>query len=655
MATIDEIAEEFFAALKPPPKLSLSDWADEHFYLSAVSSAEAGRWKTIPYQRGIMDTLTDPLIEQVWVMKSARVGWTKMINALVAYHVHQDPCSIMVVQPTVEDAEGYSKEEIAPMIDDVPCLRGLVSDAKAKDGSNTVLSKNYPGGMLGIIGANSPRGFRRVSRRVVLFDEVDGYPIGGAGAEGDQIKLGIRRSEYFWNRKIAGGSTPTIKDLSRIERQFEMGDQRRYFVPCPECGHMAPLVFRKPKDDDKEAVRGHHMAWLENEPHLAYFVCEANGCVIPHSKKRQMVERGEWRATATGSGNVASFHIWAAYSYSPNASWGVLAQEFLDAKADRTLLQTFVNTVLGETWEEEYSARLGAEGLRARAETYEPGVVPEKAVVLVAGVDVQDNRLEITIVGYGRGEESWVVSHDVIFGDPAQAEIWKQLDESLLRPYRHKSGAMLRVMSAAIDSGGHFTHEVYQYARERKARGVIAVKGQSQRGKMAIGKPTKVDVNFRGQVLKHGLDLYPMGSDTIKSVLYGRFKLQDPGPGYTHFHAGLPPEYFEQLVSEKKIVRYVKGFPTYEWVLKPGTRNEALDCKVMAYAALQFLFTKFRRDTFFDQLEKAIEVQKLTPDATHATPIPENAPPKEESPLSKPMAARNMMRTRRRPGFVSGY
>jgi len=642
MATVNDLADDFLLALKPPPKLSLSEWADQHFYLSAISSAEAGRWKTIPYQRGIMDALTDPTIEQVWVMKSARVGWTKIINAFAAYHIHQDPCSIMIVQPTIEDAEGYSKEEIAPMIDDVPCLKGLVSDAKARDGSNTTLAKQYPGGTLGIIGANSPRGFRRVSRRVVLFDEVDGYPVGGAGSEGDQIKLGIRRTEYFWNRKIAGGSTPTIKDLSRIERQFEAGDQRRFFVPCPECGRFQYLKWR-------------NLKWPEGQPHLAYFVCEKNSCIIMHSKKREIIERGEWRATAEGNGKIASFHIWAAYSYSPNASWGVLAEEFLDAKNDRQLLQTFVNTVLGETWEEEYSAKLGAEGLQARAETYEPGVAPDGTLCLVAGVDVQDNRLEITIIGYGKNEESWVVAHNVIFGDPAKSEIWKQLDEVLHRPYRHELGAELKVMAAAIDSGGHFTHEVYQYARERKSRGVVAVKGQSQRGKIAIGKPTKVDINFRGQILKNSLELYPVGVDTIKSVLYGRFKLNELGPGYVHFHGALTPEYFTQLVSEKKIVKYVRGFPTYEWVLKPGTRNEALDCMVYAYAALQYLYTLYRRDTFFDQLEKSILTQTTIKEAHSVKTNNDNTLPKVETPLQNPRRTSNIMLDRRKGGFISNY
>ena len=229
MTNLQELEKVALEAFRPPKKLSLSEWADQYAYLSAESSAEGGRWRTLPYQKGIMDAITDPNIEQVTVMKSARVGYSKILNHVIAYHIHQDPCPIMIVQPTIEDATGYSKEEVAPMLRDTKCLRGLVSEAKAKDGQNTLLQKQFPGGTLGLVGANSPRGFRRVSRRIVLFDEVDGYPVGGAGTEGDQIKLGIRRTEYYWNRKIVAGSTPTVQDFSRIEKLYNESDQRKYF------------------------------------------------------------------------------------------------------------------------------------------------------------------------------------------------------------------------------------------------------------------------------------------------------------------------------------------------------------------------------------------------------------------------------------------
>lgn len=611
MTALSSLAKAFFQTLRPPPKFSLSEWADANAVLSAESSAEAGRWKTLPYQREMMDSITDPSVESVVVMKSARVGYTKMLNHAIAFHIDHDPCSIMLVQPTIEDAEGYSKEEIAPMLRDTPCLSGRVSEAKSKSGENTILQKLFPGGTLGLVGANSPRGFRRVSRRVILLDEVDGYPVGGAGTEGDQVKLAIRRSEYFWNRTIVMGSTPLVKDTSRIEREFLLGDQRRRFLPCPQCGHFDYLVFREAGLEGNK--KGHWLKFDTDEPMKAHFVCRANGCVIEHKSLRWMDARGEWRPTAVAQDpKRRSYHIWAAYSYSPNATWGQLAFEWTEAVKDATTLQTFVNTVLGETWEEEYSAKVGADSLEARAEPYSEGDSPWKAVILCAGVDVQGDRLEIVKTAYAEGEESWIVEHEVIRGDPARDEVWKQLDESLFRRHPHARGGTIPVHVAAIDSGGHYTHEVYNYVRTRANRSretyVIATKGASQRNKPALSKPTKVDVNFRGQSMKNGAEVYLMGSDTIKTTIYGRLKHNEPGPGFMHFGDFLSREFYEQLTAEKKVTRYVKGMPVSEWTKKPGQRNEVLDCVVMAYAALQFLFTKYDRKSVWSQFERKLAV-----------------------------------------------
>ncbi len=579
-------------AFKPPEKLSLSEWADRYAFLSAESSAEGGRWHTLPYQKGIMDAITDPKIEQITVMKSARVGYSKILNHTIAFHIHQDPCPVMLVQPTIEDAQGYSKEEIAPMLRDTPCLRGLVSESKAKDGANTILQKQFPGGTLSMVGANSPRGFRRVSRRVVLFDEVDGYPL-SAGAEGDQIKLGIRRTEYYWNRKIVAGSTPTVKDFSRVERMFLQTDQRRYFVPCPDCGHMQYLKWPNIK-------------WRDGDPETASYCCEKCGVWIPHSKKRWMVERGEWRATAPGNGKHVGFHIWAAYSYSPNATWPNLVEEFLDAKNDAEQLKTFVNTVLGETWEDEYASKIGADSLLERAadEGYEQYVPPAAVLALTIGCDVQDDRLSLSVWGWGREEEGWLIDRVKIYGSPSRAEVWKQLDEILQKPYVNEAGEQMKVLCCAIDSGGHHTQEVYQYSRERAAMGVIAIKGMSQKGKPPLGKATKVDVDYKGRALKKGAQLFPVGVDTVKSLLFGRLKHNEPGPGYLHFFPTIGSDYFEELTAEKQILRFRNGYPERVWVKKSQSPNEALDEMNYAYAALHRLYQKMDRRTIWDQLER---------------------------------------------------
>jgi phage terminase large subunit GpA-like protein len=586
--------------------MTLSEWADSYAYLSAESSAEGGRWHTLPYQKGIMDAITNPKIEQISVMKSARVGYSKILNHVAAFHIHQDPCPIMIVQPTIEDAQGYSKEEIAPMLRDTPCLKGVVSEAKSKDGANTILQKQFPGGSLSLVGANSPRGFRRVSRRVVLFDEVDGYPP-SAGTEGDQIKLGIRRTEYYWNRKIVAGSTPTVKDFSRVERMFLQGDQRRYFVPCPDCGHMQYLKWA-------------NMKWRDNDPDTASYCCESCGVWIPAAKKRWMVERGEWRPTAPGNGKHVSFHIWAAYSYSPNASWSTLVEEFLDAKNDAEQLKTFVNTVLGETWEDEYASKVNADGLSERSadERYKQGVVPAEALLLTVGCDTQDDRLSLSVWGWGREEQGWLIDRVKIYGEPSRKDVWKQLDEIVQTPYKSEDGRELKPMVVAIDSGGHHTSEVYQYARERQSLGVIAIKGMSTRNKPPIGKASKVDLNAKGKTLKKGAQFFPVGSDTIKSLLFGRLRHNDIGPGYLHFYPTVGKDYFEELTAEKQILKYKNGFPVRVWVKSSSARNEALDELVYAYAALNRVYQIKDRRTLWDQMERTPEEQKESKRAASA-------------------------------------
>jgi len=598
MSNILSLEQIAFSSFKPPKKLSLSDWADEYAYLSAESSAEGGRWKTLPYQKGMMDAITNPDIEQVTIMKSARVGYSKILNHVIAYHIHQDSCPIMVVQPTIEDATGYSKEEIAPMLRDTPCLHGLVSDAKAKDGQNTLLQKQFPGGTLSLVGANSPRGFRRVSRRIVLFDEIDGYPA-SAGTEGDQIKLGIRRTEYYWNRKIVSGSTPTVKDFSRIEKMFLQTNQQRYYCPCPHCGHMQYLRWAQFK-------------WQNDDPDTVHYQCESCTKAIPHNKKRWMVERGEWRATAPGKSKHVGFHIWAAYSYSPNASWANLVEEFLLSKDDPEQLKTWINTILGETWEDEYQAKVGADALMIRASeaTYERAKPPEEVLLLTAGIDTQDDRLSLSVFGVGRNEEMFLIDRQVLYGSPARADVWKQLDEVLLGKYKNVNNVELKIESAAIDTGGHYTHEVYQYVRERSHIGLIGIKGVGQKGKPPLGKPTKVDINFTGKALKKGVQLFPVGVDVIKTTLSNKLKDAEVGKGYIHFYPTITPDYFQELTAEKQVLKYKNGYQERVWVKKSNARNEALDEMVYAWAAYQRLLQKYDRRTIFDQFERKINPKK---------------------------------------------
>lgn len=493
---------------------------------------------------------------------------TKVLNWDTAFHIAQEPCSQLIVQPTVEDASGYSKDEIAPMLRDMPILDGLVLEPRSRDSKNTILKKTYPGGILHLVGANSARGFRRITVKRVKFDEVDGYPA-TAGHEGDQIKLGTMRSETFWDRKIILGSTPTIAGISRIEKSFKESDQRYRFLPCPFCGHFQVLRFGQIK-------------WPKNEPWNARYECEECKQLIPHSAKRKMDEAGEWRATKPFHGH-AGFHIWAGYSYSPNSTWAHIAEEFLRVKKDKEQLKTFTNTVLGETWEEQGDQPEWTK-LSTRAEPYRILTVPAGASLLTAGVDTQDNRLEVLIEAWGPGEECWIIYQSALYGDPDRPEVWKQLDELLYRSYKHESGAELRIESMGIDTGGHKTQAVYNYCRTRGPV-VFALKGASQDGKPILSRPSKQDMTTNGLVIKNGVSLYTIGTDIAKGTIYNKLKLQTPGPGYIHFPIGLSEEFYMQLTAEKIVTSYNKsGFPVKKWV-KTRERNDVLDCKVYSYAA----------------------------------------------------------------------
>lgn len=566
-------------ALAPPPDLTLSEWAERYAVLSRETSAQTGRFRAFAYQRGIMDAITDPSIEEVVVMKSARVGYTKILDHAVGYFLHQDPSPVLVVQPRVEDAEDYSKTEIAPMLRDTPELAALTSGGGPKSGDDTILKKTLRNGAsLSLVGANSPGGFRRITVRVVLFDEVDGYPSGGAGNEGDQIALGIKRSETFWNRRIVLGSTPTVKGVSRIERAWLQSDQRRYFVPCPQCGEMQVLEWGGP--DSAHGLKWSKSPEGEHLPETAHYVC-VNGCVIEEADKPAMVDAGEWRATAPFKGR-AGFHIWAAYSLFPNAAWSRLVAEWLRVKDDPLARQTFINLVRGEPYEDRGDHALSEVRLAARREVY-PAEVPDDVALITAGIDTQGDRLEVEVVGWGRDEESWSIATEVIEGDLETPDPWQRLDDYLKRRWSRRDGKTFEVMAACIDSGGNHTQKVYQFAKERLGRRIWAIKGESARGGMRspvwpAKRPTsRTKKTFRPIIL---------GVNAAKDVVRSRLHLETPGPGFCHFPVDRDINWFAQLVSERLVTKTMNGQRFRVWELSPGRANEALDCRVYAYGAL---------------------------------------------------------------------
>lgn len=576
--------------VRPPEPLSLSEWANKYAVLSKETSAQTGRFRSFAYQDGMMDAITDPAVTQVSVMKSARVGYTKILDHVVGYYLAHDPSPILIVQPRVEDAEDYSKTEIAPMLRDTPVLAEICGDPKAKDSNQTILKKTFANGAnLTLVGANSPGGFRRITCRIILFDEVDGYPSGGAGVEGDQIALGIKRSETFWNRKIALGSTPTVKGTSRIEKAYEESDQRRYYVPCPHCGEFQVLEWGGPetpygikwdKDENGEGI-----------PESAYYVCRHNGCVIHHNEKSGMVKRGEWRATKPFKGH-AGFHIWAGYSLFPNAAWKYLVAEWLRVKNDPLMRQTFINLVLGEPYEDRGEKALSEKRLLERCEVYS-AEVPDGVAVLTAGIDTQDGRFEIEVTGWGRNEESWSIAFDVIEGDLETDEPWKRLDAYLKQVWRRADGRGFTIMAACMDSGGHHTQKVYEFAKERLGRRIWAIKGESARGgKRSPVWPTKKPTSKSKASFKPII----IGVNAAKDTVRGRLHIdppQEPGEAkasYMHFPADRDLNYFSQLLAERSVLKVSGGQRYRVWEQLPGRANEALDCRVYSYAALCGLF-----------------------------------------------------------------
>lgn len=600
----------FLAGIAPDPELTVSQWADKHRRLSSKASSEPGRWRTdrTPYLREIMDSLSIyDTVQRVVFMAGAQVGKTESGNNWLGYVMHHVPGPFLMVQPTVEIAQKVSKQRLAPMIEETPELAELIAPARSRDSGNTLLVKEFRGGVLMLTGANSAAGLRSMPVRFLFCDELDAWP-GDVEGEGDPLSLAEKRTTTFARRKVLITSTPTVKDTSKVEREYQRSDQRRYFVACPDCGHRQWFRWRGFDSDlNGERATQYRLVWVDEAKTAAGYVCEGCGVVIEERHKTSMLAGGEWRATADGDGVTRGYHLSALYSPAGWKSWVEILREFEQSSTDPARLKTFVNTVLGETFEEAYSARLDSEGLAKRAEPYEILTAPEPAVVVTAGVDVQDNRIEIVQRAWGEGEESWLVNHAVVFGDPSRQELWHQVLDILDTPIAHASGAQLVTYAAAIDSGGHHTHEVYAFTRQHRKRHLLAIKGQSLPGKPALGKPTRQDINMRQQVIKSGAMLWPVGSDTIKGLIFGRLKNVEPGPGSYHWPIGLSDQYWKQLTSEKQITKLINGFPKRVWVKRDRDSNEALDCEVYAYAALQYIYTRHNRVTFWQQMRERLQ------------------------------------------------
>ena len=593
----------FLDGLRPEEPLTVSEWADRYRKLSSKASAEPGPWRTnrTPYLREPMDCLSsNSPVQRVVMMFAAQTGKTEAGSNWLGYVIDHAPGPMLCVQPTVEMAKRLSKQRLESMITDTPCLAAKIAPARARDSGNTMFSKEFSGGIMLLTGANSATGLRSAPCRYLFADEVDAFPSDVDG-EGDPVALAERRTTTFARRKILLTSTPTVKDFSRIEAEYLRSDQRRFYVPCPSCGGMQWLQWPRLK-------------WDAKRPGDVRYQCEHCGERFDENHKPAMLSAGKWRATAPSDGRTAGFQLSGLYSPLGWCSWEQLVDDFLRAKSDAPALKAFVNTRLAETWEEDYAAAVSADGLMAKRLAYESGTCPDGVVLLTCGVDVQDNRLAVSVWGWGEGETGWMIWHQELMGDPTQTEVWGQLDQVLVTEWATAGGKSLKVSQVAVDSGGHCTHEVYRYVRDRVRQNVVAIKGSSRRNSPAVGKGSKVDVSWQGRVLKRGVTLYQLGTDTIKTTLFGRLRHNETGGiGTLYFGMAADEEYFRQLTSERQALRYHRGFPIREWVKKAGDRNEALDCVVYAYAAMLLFSRRMNRATMWQQLADQLEHGKKTP------------------------------------------
>ena len=599
------IEDEFFRGVEPDSYMSVSDWADEYRILSSKSASEPGRWRTsrTPYLREIMNCLSPKSpIQKVVFMKGAQIGGTECGNNWIGYIMHKAPGPIMAVSPTVEMAKRNSRQRIDPLIEDCPALKNIVSSPRSRDKGNTMLSKDFMGGVLVMTGANSAIGLRSMPARYLFMDEVDGYPQDLDG-EGDPILLAERRTATFNKRKkIFLVSTPTIKGLSNIEREFSLSDQRYYMVPCPFCGGYQRLEWANIRKQDDGSV---------------LYECVHCQKLIGEHYKTQMLEHGRWEATSPSDGVTAGFHLSSLYSPVGWLSWAECVDIYEKAQKNPTLMQGFQNTILGETYEQESEAPEWQRLYETR-ETYPIGTIPMEGLFLTAGVDIQKDRIECEVVAWGRQKQSWSVEYFVLQGDTAKPEVWRELEKVLMKDYPHASGITMPIRVMCVDSG-YATQDVYSFvrqfnqavwggagARANAPRTVVAIKGQSRDTAMILST-SKADTK------KKGLKVWNVSGPVIKTELYRWLKMERVGDNTTDFGRCHFPqygeEYFKQITAERQVVKISNGYPKSVWEKDPARRNEALDCRVYARAGAAIYGLDRLSEKAWQELEAIIPSQ----------------------------------------------
>ena len=619
---MDRTFSRAFANYTPPADLTVSEWAAEHRVLSRESSAEAGPWRNerTPYMVEPMNAFSDPRVREISVVAMSQVGKSEMELNIIGYIIDQDPGSVLYIQPNLDDAKKFSRLRIAPMIRDCDTLRAKVSEVRSRDAGNTVLQKTFPGGMLTMVGSQSPSALASTPARYVLGDEVDRWAL-SAGSEGDPWALAAARTTTFYNAKMVAVSTPTIKGYSRIEKLFLDGTQERWCSQCPSCGEWHNITFDDIKFDFDTTGSGRRKSYTL---HSVHWCCPSCGCL--HTEAEMRAQPARWIAENPGAIERGRRSFWVNAFSSPWRSWDKIVLKFLEVKNDPEELKVFYNTVLGELWEdrgdlEDEDTMLARREDYGTAEDGTPVELPDGVLVLTCGVDTQDDRLEYEVVGHGHYGETWGIKKGIIMGDPNYDEPWERLDEVVSHVYKFRNGRGLTVSMTCVDSGGHKTQSVYMQTRARLQRRIFAIKGQGGDGIPYTKPPSKVKIVVGGKTVGQTW-LYSIGVDAGKAAIMAALKVQEAGPKYCHFprdnDRGYDLNFFNGLLSEKMVMKTERGRTRWAWEkLKGHERNEALDCRNYALAAFRILDPDLdaveRRLRGLDSPGKQPEVQQPKP------------------------------------------
>lgn len=540
-----------FAHFRPPPKQDLATWMEANMRLPLGATAMPGKLRLHPHQRGIADAISDPEIERVTVQKSARVGYSTLLVGLIGSHVANEPAAVLCVLPTEADCRSFVVDQIEPVFEATPALRGKLGAGADESGRNTLVHRRYAGGSVSVVAAKAPRNLRARTARILVIDEASAME---SGAEGDPIALAVMRTLTFSDRKIIMGSTPVFEEGDPVIRAYNESDQRVFESVPPCCETPTEIMWS-------------HIEWPEGEPEKAAFRCPHCNALTHEEHKADMVARGAWRITRPDVQGHAGFRLNALLSTLPNASWGKLAAEFLVAKKSPDTLQAFINTVLGQGWKEA-SEELDESDLMARAEEFGLQSIPEPVRVITAGVDVQRDRVEICFLGFS-DVETFILGHSVVWGDPKESTTWAEVDDALRTTWKHPLGRMIGVDAAAVDAGDGETMDYVQaFCSPRFNRRVVAIKG-------AGGNRQAIEASH-----SKGSKLFIVGVDGIKARL-----LTTLARGRSiRFSNTLSAEWFEQLTSERRVLKYSRGQPVRLFERIMGRRAEALDCVVYALA-----------------------------------------------------------------------